>query len=282
VTETPEQELARVKAEFQEFRRLVRQVAYEAKEEEGWCESGVNAKLEKLGLPPKRDFRVPVEVTSVNVRWFNVSDLEVTTQEEAEAFVNLERIERAFGSVGEKGSVRVIPAPDPDETVPGDLDFTYETSETMCGAWDPSRAFTCSRTRGHGGRLHINGDTSRVVATWPNVPARPNLLRVEEFNGEKRRPLVKQPCADGPGCNLCWTRVEDADVAANAAAVQAWEDQYSEVAWVTQTRDGVREPVDESLPHNSHSSTGLRIRPGFADVRAPMGMVLRTQPPFTN
>lgn len=77
-----------VRAEFDAFRQLVREEAIRVARDQGWCDSGLNRTLSRLGLPEKRDVRVRVQVTRPSMPReyvLRVSDAE--TEEQARALL---------------------------------------------------------------------------------------------------------------------------------------------------------------------------------------------------
>lgn len=66
---------------------LVREVALRAKESQGWCDEGFNEAMRDLGLPEVRQFRIPVETTTVTKRRMYVTVNSMQTEEEARNYV---------------------------------------------------------------------------------------------------------------------------------------------------------------------------------------------------
>lgn len=78
------QELAALRTEFDAYKARVRQEAIDASVAEGWCESGLNAALQRLGLEPHhpvRDYSVSVTFTATRRGTVNI-----TAPDEDEAF----------------------------------------------------------------------------------------------------------------------------------------------------------------------------------------------------
>lgn len=80
-------ELARTRRELDEFKATVREVAIRVAGEQGWCDLGLNAVLDELGLPQKvTRFKVPITVTASQQVW-----VEVDADDEDDAIDQVER-----------------------------------------------------------------------------------------------------------------------------------------------------------------------------------------------
>lgn len=148
-------------AELEEYKERVRKEAIRVAQEQEWCDEGLNGTLERLGLPLKQSYRVPLTVVTRRTVWAEVQ--EANSQEEAEA-LTMDPVWR-----GQNGfdypEVELAKAKDPEDQRPGDIDTTY-TSGQQCRATLRRRGYYCSRERGHGGQ-HIAGNSETVIETWP-------------------------------------------------------------------------------------------------------------------
>lgn len=80
-------ELARTRSELDAFKAQVREVAIRVADEQDWCNPGLNAVLDELGLPKKvTRFKVPVTVTASQQVW-----VEVDADDEDDALDQVER-----------------------------------------------------------------------------------------------------------------------------------------------------------------------------------------------
>lgn len=173
-----------IAAEFEDFKRRVREEALRAQRSQGWCDSGVNEALSRLGLPQKQEFRVPVILTrpapspeTVTVTVTDAASLEEANRRLRENPTELRRL--VVSQVGIRGAsdIRVLdPSPDPSEAPavgdprPGEGAWYTHEYPNWCGASSSSRHRQCSRPRGHTDGPHV-ACSERVLEVWGGTPA---------------------------------------------------------------------------------------------------------------
>jgi hypothetical protein len=172
-----------VQAEFDAFRKKVREVALKVQGDQGWCDDGFNEAMQELGLPEKKTFRIPVRIHTVAkpverviARTIVVRDAE--TEEEARMKTlarDPEELARDEGLGDRFASVRVEAVPPPASPVlaPGRVTPDMITAS----GWT------------------VVGQVSPPSATVPIDPGRARVAR-PQLEGV-------QPCGDG-NCNDCY------------------------------------------------------------------------------
>lgn len=140
----------------------------------GWCDSGVNEYLGKVGLN-RRGARVPMAVTITVTRWVEVPT--AIDQEEAQEMAAANdplAIDAAQTSIRDHwgGGLTVEQVKlrdgdlDPTKVAVGDWDFTGGgLGGTTCRETDPSVLWRCTRPEGHHG-MHASGSNDKITAAW--------------------------------------------------------------------------------------------------------------------
>jgi hypothetical protein len=169
-------------AEYQEF---VRKEVLDIQLSQGMTDENMNAHLRALGLPEKRNFFVPVEVTGTMVAIVNVND--ALTEDEArdkigklsadELKVKLRYVNGVSGLTDITTKVTTIPETfavgDPDltltnQTIYASLQGEDRSHRRQCENYDPNRgSYYCTLKRGHEGKQHVAGNGTTIAHVWP-------------------------------------------------------------------------------------------------------------------
>lgn len=149
-----------------EYRKLVRAEAIRLADEMGWCSSGLDEYLDRLGLPRKgagQAVRVEAHLTRpvwVRVPWAD-------SAEEARGAVTEQDVRAALGGGADSlVSFEAVEVPTPEHVRPGDEDYLYGQRMSVgvpaCDTYFHARSITtgsarlgggyyCSREPGHPG-----------------------------------------------------------------------------------------------------------------------------------
>lgn len=171
-----------IAAEFEDFKRRVRDEALRAQRSQSWCDSGVNEALRRLGLPEKQEFRIPVTVTrpAPQPERLTVTINDATSLEDAYRRLreNPAEIRRLVASqIGIRGATDIQVADAPDPSAPpavGDSRpaegpwYTYNT-ENWCNAPGSTGHYRCSRPR-HTDGPHV-ASAGHILEVWGGTPA---------------------------------------------------------------------------------------------------------------
>lgn len=163
-----------------EYQDYVRKEALKIQADMSWPDEKLNETLRALGLPEKRVFQVPIEVTGRMLVAVRVDDAE--TEEEARASIAGKTNEELRTLVGRKMQVgyfgqlepRVLDGM-PTTVEVGALDNTlanpsiYNAGSSRAQCEDSHRNglgyWYCTRPHGHDGQ-HAQGDGRTIVQTW--------------------------------------------------------------------------------------------------------------------
>lgn len=169
-------------SQLEAYKAKVRALAIRVAAEQGWCDSGLNSALEELGLPPKREFMVPVEFTLTRVRSTHVL---VDAQTEAEAYERVRTdpsLVQAYAPFG--GEITDVKIPDPPKMpeagsgvpVPGDpcpeegeyyARSVAPGGPNQCRVTDERAGVYCTRPLEHTPDWHVAaGANAGVLSTW--------------------------------------------------------------------------------------------------------------------
>lgn len=177
-----------LQAELAAFKSQVREEAIRVASEQGWCDSGLNRTLGRLGLPEKQQPRrvtVPIMVTSpvsVRVEIEGVaSDAEALERIRREPELALSVARRMYG--GHNSTIDLAPLPEPAAprepgVAPAVGDPKPEYGEwhspsadgRQCGQHDENGNW-CTRDRNHTSP-HVASDSRRVLAVWDGEGSR--------------------------------------------------------------------------------------------------------------
>lgn len=210
-----QEERDKLREEFEAFKEKVREQALAAQESEGWCDSGFNAAMEALGLPTKKEFQIPVEITSQRKRiaWVTVTDRQ--TEEEAREVVYSKSAE----DLQEEGVLR----PGGDEVVSVGVPMLKEDHGTLqrgdlspygralpevpwCNNRGPE-GLNCTVPLGTEHQWHVASDRGVVLARpWRNEPARV-ALQSDGNRRVRREGIDDRDFCGREGCPTCFRDV---------------------------------------------------------------------------
>lgn len=221
-------------AEFAAYKVRVREEALRAQRSEGWCDSGLNAALSRLGLPEKRQpvrVRVPVRVSSTSVSEYAIY-IEADSVEQARVDLVTDNA-RFLREIQDQLDLRpgpgwefslVEPAATPLSGVPQtgdrsrDLDATWFKPISAPGRYCGQRSerrWTCTRPQGHSADWHV-ACSSRVVDVWPAArageaesDADPSAVPTVGQHLPDRSGTWFEPSGESGGPNQCRERTPD-------------------------------------------------------------------------
>jgi hypothetical protein len=168
-------------AEYMDF---VRSEVLDIQLTQGMTDENMNAHLRALGLPEKRNFFIPVELTGTMTVVLNVND--ALTEGEARdkiAELSEDQLRQRLSYVQNVGGMRNLATKIttiPDTFAVGDADLTL-TNQTIyaslqgedrslrrqCEQYRPTGSHYCTLRRGHEGEQHVAGNGNTIVAVWP-------------------------------------------------------------------------------------------------------------------
>lgn len=170
-------------AELDAYKRRVRDEAYRAAKENGWCQQGLERSLQHLGLEPKQVFRVQVRAQRAPQE-FTVA---VSADSEAEARQLLrdepQRV-RDYAGTGYTSFEVIDPAAAPaaadsatgtpqiGQARPAEGTWYAMSRESggpnQCRVWNSGHSVYCTRPAGHPVNVHVAaGNSDGVLDVWP-------------------------------------------------------------------------------------------------------------------
>lgn len=166
------------------YKKMVRRLAIEEASNRGWCDSGLNKYLEKLGLAPK--VPVYVRVTTLVEQGYSILVPDAESREEAREMLAAddkrvrELLKSQVGGNYVFRDVEVPELPDPStQPVVGEIDALYWRfgdqggSTPRCNQYGRYSDYQCTRVFGHDGHhaKHVQHEGT-VKVTWagPDTP----------------------------------------------------------------------------------------------------------------
>lgn len=164
------------KAALKTYKRMVRAEGIKASHDMGWCESGTNERLARLGLRGRSE-GYPVRVKVIAERVVYISLDADDAAEANEILANQEEadlLNQATATVGRGWTAVRVEALDGVRTEPyvvGEPDDTTTGARQNGGPVMPAcstyhEGYYCTMPRGHRGRQHASGNGMTIVYVW--------------------------------------------------------------------------------------------------------------------
>lgn len=158
---------------LRKYKRIVRAEALKAKDDMGWCESGTNERLLRLGLR-ERGAGVPmrVEITATRIAYLSIDadDKEEAVAQIAAGDVDVKAL--ATASIGGGWTVSTVAATAPEEGestyLVGAPDTWTRSTTRRCDTYG-TRGYYCTLPRGHDGPVHAAGDGTTIIDVFPRT-----------------------------------------------------------------------------------------------------------------